>query len=55
MTELTDVIENLRADLDNNMICILVLLDHSKVCDTVDHYILLKKTGKTFLHLGNSL
>ena len=31
MTALTDVVENLRAVPDNNMICILILLDHSKV------------------------
>ena len=43
MTALTDVVENLRADLDNNMICILVLLNRSKAFDTVDHSILLKK------------
>ena len=48
MTALTDVVENLRADLDNNMIFVLVLLDHSKAFDTVDHSILLKKLEKLF-------
>ena len=48
MTALTDVVENLRADLDNNMICILVLLDHSKAFDTVDHSILLEELEKLF-------
>ena len=33
MTALTNVVENLRADLDNNMVWILDLLDHSKACD----------------------
>ena len=42
ITALTDVMENIRADLDNNMISILVLLDHSKAFVTVDHSILLK-------------
>ena len=44
MTALTDVMENLRADLDNNMICILVLLVH----DTVDHSIFKKKNWINF-------
>ena len=48
MTALTDVMENLRADLDNNMISILVLLDHSKAFDTIDHSMLLKKLEKLF-------
>ena len=46
MTALTDVVENLRADLDNNMTSILVSLDHSKAFDTVNHSILLKKPEK---------
>ena len=33
MTALTDVVDNLRADLDNNIICILVSLDYSKAYD----------------------
>ena len=48
MAALTDVVENLRADLDNNMICVLVLLDHSKSFDTVIQSILLKKLEKLF-------
>ena len=48
---LTDVVENLRADLDNNMIFISVLLDHSKNFVKVDHFILLKKLEKLFCFL----
>ena len=41
--------KNLRADLDNNnMIYVLVLLDHTKAFDTVDHFIFLKKLDKLF-------
>ena len=43
MTALTDVVNNLKASLDNNMISTLVLLDHSKTFDKVDYFILLKK------------
>ena len=49
MTALTDVVENLR-ERDNNMICILVLLDHS----TVDHSILLKKLEKLFFYFSET-
>ena len=45
MTALTDVVETLSDDLDNNMICILVLLHHSIV---FDHSILLKTLEKLF-------
>ena len=39
---------NLKADLDNNLICILVVLDHSKAFDSVNHSILLEKLKKLF-------
>ena len=39
-------LQNLRASLDNNMISILVLLDHSKAFNAVDHFILLRKPEK---------
>lgn len=47
-TALTEVIENIRSDLDNNMISFLVLLDHSKAFDSVNHLILTTKLEKLF-------
>ena len=43
MAALTNVVNNLKANLDNNMISTLVLLDYSKTFDTVDYFIVLKK------------
>lgn len=48
ITALSDVIENLRSDLDKSMVSFLILLDHSKAFDTVDHSILTKKLEKLF-------
>lgn len=48
ITALTDVVEDLRSKLDNNMVSFLTLLDHSKAFDTVNHSILLKKLEKFF-------
>ena len=38
-----DVVDDLRIKLDENYVAFLVLLDHTKAFDTVDHKILLKK------------
>ena len=48
MTALTDIVENLRADLDNNMI------DHSKAFDTVAESILLEKLENPFCFSGTA-
>lgn len=47
-TVLIDVVEELRSKLDNDMVSFLVLLDHSKAFDTVDHLTLLTKLQKLF-------
>ncbi|XP_075150912.1 uncharacterized protein LOC142225021 [Haematobia irritans] len=43
ITALTDVVETIRAGLDNNEIGFLILLDHSKAFDSVCHTILTEK------------
>lgn len=43
VTALIDVAEDLRSDMDQDKLVILVLLDHSKAFDTVDHGILYSK------------
>lgn len=48
ITVLTDVVEELRCKLDNDMVSFLVLLDHSKAFDTVEYPILLTKLRKFF-------
>lgn len=48
ITALVDVAEDLRSKTDKNMISILVLLDHSKAFDTVDHHILCHKLRNVF-------
>lgn len=47
-TALTEVIENIRGSLDDNKVAILILLDHSKAFDTVEHQMLIKKLAKMF-------
>lgn len=54
-TALLKVSEDIRADLDNNMVSILVLLDHSKAFDTVDHNILCLKLQNFFHFSSNSV
>lgn len=48
ITALTDVVENIRSNMDENRASFLVLLDHSKAFDTVNHEILLTKLDKFF-------
>lgn len=48
ITALLDVVEDLRQKLDDKMVSFLVLLDHSKAFDTVDHKILNSKLKKYF-------
>ncbi|XP_059224405.1 uncharacterized protein LOC131997570 [Stomoxys calcitrans] len=47
-TVLIDVVEELRQNMDNNMVSFLVLLDHSKAFDTVNHDILISKLDRLF-------
>lgn len=48
LTVLTDVSEEIRRTLDKNEIAFLLLLDHSKAFDTVDHKMLALKMKKFF-------
>lgn len=48
VTALTDVVEDIRGNLDTGKISMLVLLDHSKAFDTVDHSLLCLKLSKIF-------
>lgn len=50
-TALLKVSEDIRSDLDSNMVSFLVLLDHSKAFDTVDHSILCLKL-QNFFHFS---
>ena len=52
-TALVNVVDDLRLKLDENYIAFLVLLDHTKAFDMVDHKILLKKL-QTLFHFSNS-
>lgn len=47
-TALVDVAEDLREEIENDKVSFLVLLDHSKAFDTVDHSILCLKLDKMF-------
>lgn len=48
VTALIDVTEYIRETLDENMVSFLVLLDHSKAFDNVNHKILITKLNKLF-------
>lgn len=48
VTALVEVSENIRQGLENGKINFLVLLDHSKAFDTVDHEMLIKKLKNLF-------
>lgn len=48
ITALQKVSEDLRSNLDSNKVSFLVLLDHSKAFDTVDHKILCSKLQNLF-------
>ena len=52
ITALINVVDNLRLKLDDNCIAFLVLLNHTKAFDPVDHKVLLRKL-QTF-HFSNS-
>lgn len=53
ITTLIDVCEELRSRMDSDMISFLILLDHSKAFDTVDHNILCQKL-KHMCHFSNT-
>lgn len=48
VTALSDVIEDIRSNLDERQLTFLVLLDHSKAFDSVHHSILCRKLKKIF-------
>ena len=48
ITALVDVSENIRQTLQNDDVNFLVLLDHSKAFDTVDHNMLIRKLKFNF-------
>ncbi|XP_075151092.1 uncharacterized protein LOC142225202 [Haematobia irritans] len=54
ISALTEVIETIRQRLDEKMVSFLVLLDHSKAFDTVDHKMLLSKLEKLFFFSENA-
>lgn len=47
-TALLDIAENIRSNIDSNGLTYLVLLDHSKAFDSVNHAILSTKLGRLF-------
>lgn len=55
ITALIDVAENIRSDIDEGKIEILVLLDHSKAFDTVDHDILCLKLKYIFNYSSTAI
>jgi len=48
VTALIEVIENIRQRIDDNETCFLILLDHTKAFDTVDHELLVLKLINLF-------
>lgn len=52
-TTLLDVAENVRREVDVGRVIFLILLDHSKAFDTVDHRLLCKKL-KHFFHFSTT-
>lgn len=55
VTTLIDVAEDLRRDLDDKNVSVLVLLDHSKAFDTIDHDILALKLSRFFNFSNTSI